>query len=171
VDGWVAERFHDAIAHHPLIVDLLRAISTLGRPQVVSAGAAVVALALVARGRVRLGLFVVLAVVGAWMLDDWIKDLVGRQRPVFDDPVAHSSGASFPSGHAMTSMAAYGALVVLVRRRAFTIAAAVLVVAIGLTRIVLGVHWVTDVLGGWVLGAAWLALCAWVVRPTGQLRG
>ena len=51
------------------------------------------------------------AVLGAWVLDDALKMLVGRDRPVFDDPLAHASGASFPSGHAMTSIAAYGAVV------------------------------------------------------------
>jgi undecaprenyl-diphosphatase len=163
VDGWVAERLHDLVVGHPLVIDVLEAITFLGKPELLALLAALVGLRLVLTGHVRLGLFVVVAVIGGWLVDNGLKELIGRERPVFDDPVSTSSGPSFPSGHAMTSTAAYGAVVLLARRRAVTVAAIVLVVAIGITRIVLGVHWVTDVLGGWVVGAAWVLLCARVL--------
>jgi membrane-associated phospholipid phosphatase len=163
VDRWVAERLHELVSDHPAVVDVLRAITALGRPQLLVLLGAAVAVVLVARRRVRPAVFVLVAVLGAWAVNVALKDLIGRERPVFDDALARSSGASFPSGHAMTSIAAYGAVVLLVRRDACTIAAAVLVFAIGVTRIVLGVHWTTDVLGGWLFGATWLVLCARVV--------
>src|SRR5690606_35884340 len=91
-----------------------------------------------------------------------VKHLVDRERPIgtFDEPVASAAGPSFPSGHAMISTVAYGALLLTLlplvpeRRRSLVVAAtALLVAAIGFTRLALGVHWVTDVVGGHVLGA------------------
>ncbi|GAA4986745.1 phosphatase PAP2 family protein [Kitasatospora paranensis] len=89
-----------------------------------------------------------------------------RPRPPMADWVAASpSGYSYPSGHAFTSAAAAGllgwALMRGVRRSValpLTLALGVAAVAVGLTRIYLGVHWPLDVLGGWCLAAAWLGL-------------
>jgi hypothetical protein len=93
------------------------------------------------------------------------KAVVNRARPVVASPVVETpSNAGFPSGHAMTAVVVWGALLLValpgVRRGArpwLVAATAVLVVAVGLTRLALGVHFVSDVLAGWVLGAAWLA--------------
>jgi membrane-associated phospholipid phosphatase len=81
-------------------------------------------------------------------------------------------GQSFPSGHAMNSTIAYGALLLIflpALRPAFrspVIAAAVVLVGvIGFTRLALGVHYISDVLGGFVLGAAWLSASTAVFRP------
>jgi undecaprenyl-diphosphatase len=99
------------------------------------------------------------------LLNSTVKVLVDRPRPTFADPVATARGLSFPSGHAMAVAVNYGALLLvylpaLARRwkRVATIVAMTIVVAVGVSRLVLGVHYVTDVLGGWLLGLAWLAL-------------
>jgi membrane-associated phospholipid phosphatase len=90
--------------------------------------------------------------------------VVDRARPSLEDPVATAHGKSFPSGHAMSSTFVYGALLLVFlpvigrRYRPLVIGGAVLLVlAIGFTRLALGVHYITDVVGGIVLGLAWLA--------------
>ena len=103
------------------------------------------------------------ALAGAIALYDMAKPLVGRPRPPIADRVAITvSGWSFPSGHATQAVAVWGMLAVVVglrvpRLRAGAAVGAGLVVAVvGVTRIYLGAHWLTDVLGGFSLGAFWL---------------
>lgn len=119
--------------------------------------------------RRTVGLLLV-AGVGALILNYSLKGVFGRPRP---DLVPHGSlvyTASFPSGHSLMSTATYlmlGALLaqLLARRRVkiyvFTIALLV-ALAVGLSRVYLGVHWPSDVLAGWSAGAAWALLC-WAV--------
>lgn len=125
----------------------------------------------------RTALFTVIAVGGGWIVSSGLKLGYDRARP---DLVAHGDivyTASFPSGHATMSAVTYLTLAAILcrverrwRLRLFLLAAAVfLTVLIGLTRVYLGVHWPTDVLAGWSVGAAWAALC-WVVARGMQLR-
>lgn len=155
VDRAVGDALHGWTSDHPAVADVVRFVSALGRPPVLALAALVVAGALAARGRPRVGVYLVVATAGAWLLDNALKDLFDRARPSFDEPLARSSGASFPSGHAMTAAGAYGA-VALVWRRPWVVAACVaLIVVIALTRVALGVHWLSDVVVGALLGAAW----------------
>ncbi|MEU9456571.1 phosphatase PAP2 family protein [Streptomyces sp. NPDC048277] len=95
-----------------------------------------------------------------------LKVAVGRPRPVWPDPVDSAGYAAFPSGHAMTATVVCGLLLWLLHRcgtgrvlwRTAVAAAGVSVVGVGLTRVWLGVHWPSDVLGGWLLGALVVAL-------------
>lgn len=99
-------------------------------------------------------------------LQQGLKSAVGRQRPHWPDPVDSAHYAAFPSGHAVTATVTCGLLLWLLRRykagkwlwRLSVAAAAVSVVGVGLTRLYLGVHWPSDVLGGWLIGACWVAL-------------
>lgn len=94
-----------------------------------------------------------------------LKASVGRARPVWPDPVDSAHYAAFPSGHAMTATVVCGLLLWLLHhydaaraaRLAATAAAVVSVAGVGLTRVWLGVHWTTDVVAGWLMGA--LAVC------------
>ncbi len=119
------------------------------------------------RGHVRLAVFLIVTTLGGGLLDTIVKEAVGRARPSLVDPVATAHGKSFPSGHAMSSTVVYGALLMVFlpvigrRYRPVVLGGAfLLVAAIGFTRLALGVHFISDVLGGIVLGLAWLAASA-----------
>ncbi|MET9671432.1 phosphatase PAP2 family protein [Streptomyces sp. NPDC006475] len=98
-------------------------------------------------------------------LQQGLKSAVGRERPEWPDPVDSAHFSAFPSGHAMTAMVTCVTVLWLLRRHGvegqwwlWAVVVAVLsVVGVGLTRLYLGVHWPTDVLGGWLLGAGWVA--------------
>jgi membrane-associated phospholipid phosphatase len=118
------------------------------------------------------------AYVGADLAFNAVKELVGRPRPpaaILLKPVA---GPSFPSGHATQAVAVYGMLAALLaaatpswaRKVAAWAAAVVIVGVVPVSRLYLGAHWLTDVLGGLVLGAAWLFALLTSVRTIDQLR-
>ncbi len=146
---------------------LLRGVTQLGSTPVVVAVTLVVGLIEFRRIRSRsLWLFLVLAVGGELLIVNLIKLGVGRARPGID-PLAPFSGSSFPSGHTAAAAACYAALaLVLARGRSPRMravlagAAAAIAVAVGCSRILLGVHWFTDVVAGLAFGWAWVALCA-----------
>ncbi|MFF4910255.1 phosphatase PAP2 family protein [Streptomyces sp. NPDC001260] len=107
-----------------------------------------------------------------------LKAAVGRPRPVWPDPVDSARYAAFPSGHAMTATIVCGLLLWLVHhygvgpalRRTALWVAVVSVTGVGLTRVWLGVHWPSDVLGGWLLGAAMVAVAVGVHQRWGPER-
>ncbi|WP_320784326.1 phosphatase PAP2 family protein [Streptomyces sp. CRN 30] len=108
----------------------------------------------------------------AALVQQALKAAVGRARPVWPDPVDTAHYAAFPSGHAMTATVACGLLLWLVRRHgaegaallaALTVAA-VSVAGVGVTRVWLGVHWTTDVVAGWLLGALTVCVAVTVHR-------
>ena len=115
-------------------------------------------------------LYVLVASAGGGVLSTALKSLFDRPRPDVVVHLVNVSSASFPSGHALGAAAIYLTLAVLLARelprrrlRAFAVSAATLIVVlIGVSRIYLGVHWPTDVLAGWCVGAAWAMLC-WLI--------
>lgn len=122
---------------------------------------------LLVRRRVRAALLVALALAGAEVLDALLKVEFARPRPSLAHPlVAQAGGYSFPSGHATGSMAVYGAVAYLslttVRSRparaVITAGALLVVVLIGFSRVYLGEHFPSDVIAGWCVGVAWVAI-------------
>jgi undecaprenyl-diphosphatase len=123
-------------------------------------------------------LWVLASVGGGAVLSSLLKLGIDRPRPDLVSPLVEVNTASFPSGHATLAGVTYltlGALLsrVKARRRAkiyvLTVAVA-LTFLIGISRIYLGVHWPTDVLGGWCVGSAWAVLC-WRIALALQRRG
>ena len=110
--------------------------------------------------------FLITVVLGEVVLVNSIKDLLHRVRPTFN-PIAETLGPSFPSGHSATAAAFYAAVaLVLARRRSprarSLLAGAAVAVAIGVaaSRVLLGVHWLSDVVAGLAFGWGWFAVCA-----------
>ncbi|MGX7825971.1 phosphatase PAP2 family protein [Actinokineospora sp. 24-640] len=119
---------------------------------------------LLLRRQPRLAVYVAVSAAGAMILNSVVKELVARLRPEVDGQFYAVAGWSFPSGHSMSSFVFYGVLALVFApllhgapRRLFITAVALLVVAIGFTRMALGAHYLTDVISGWLLGALWLA--------------
>jgi undecaprenyl-diphosphatase len=158
------DRLHRYALSHSWFVSAMQLISDAG-----SAVAWLVVLALVVgwllwRRLPRLALFVVVTAAGSSALNALVKTSVHRLRPVLTDPVARAQGLSFPSGHAQAAIVGYMVLLLVFLpilhgawRRSAVILAVLAVVAIGFSRVALGVHYVSDVVGGFLLGAAWVA--------------
>src|ERR1700729_85765 len=177
-DHGAAARLNSLVAGHPVVVSTIKAVTWLGSGGVLWTliGLAVVTLAI--RRRWRLAIYLLVTGAGALTLDPVLKALVGRLRPVVAHPVAYGNGDSFPSGHALGSIVCYGALLLVFLpaargrwRRVLTAAIVTLIVAIGVSRLLLGVHYVSDVLGGWALGITWLGLTAFAFELTRHAAG
>ncbi len=157
---------------------IMRDITALGGLAVLSLLVAFTVVYLLLAGKRAAALFVLVSVIGGTALSHGLKILFDRPRPDLIPGAPIELTASFPSGHAMISAVAYLTLGVLLTRieaprrvHAFFIGVAVtMTVLIGISRVYLGVHWPTDVLGGWCLGAAWALLC-WIVALWLQRRG
>lgn len=145
-------------------------ITSLGGTTVLTLMTVVTAVYLQLARQRAASVLVVLSVVGGWILSTLLKLGIARPRPDIVPHLVDVHDLSFPSGHAMLSAATYltlGALLSRIQKtrgnRIFVIAVAMLLTfAIGLSRVYLGVHYPTDVLGGWCAGAAWATLC-WIV--------
>jgi undecaprenyl-diphosphatase len=143
-------------------------VTTLGATPVLIAVTLAAFIGLAARGRWRAGLAIVLGYAVTDATVALVKLIVSRPRP--EENLTEASGFSFPSGHSAMSVAVYGCLAVALARgcrargarAAFVLAGIGLVVLIGLSRIYLGVHYPSDVLAGWITGAA-ILIPAWIV--------
>ncbi len=160
--GWL----HDRAT--PGLTTAFEAVTTLGSASVIVPLALAAILVLLTRTKRAEALFVTLVLAGAEGLTMILKAGFERERPFFPDPLATESSFSFPSGHATVSLAVYGALGFLLARRSSSWrgralwlgVAAGLVLLIGASRLVLGVHFLSDVLAGFSAGMVWLVLCA-----------
>lgn len=159
-----AQWLNDRLAGKDGAIAVLRAISFTGKPVFLLFAVGLPVLWAWRRGAHRIAAFLTVTSIGGGLVDTAVKVAVGRPRPEVDEPIATAFGKSFPSGHSMAAVVCYGALLLVFlplltgRWRTFAVAAtALLVVLIGFSRLTLGVHYVSDVLGGYVLGAAWLS--------------
>jgi membrane-associated phospholipid phosphatase len=150
----------------PGLTAVMTAFTTIGSSPVLATLAFGIAVWLGVTRRRPEALLVAGTTVGALVLSPLLKNLIERARPGDAHLVLVNSWA-FPSGHSLTSTAVIGVLTVLAASRlparapraAVVTAGTLLIVAVGVSRVYLGVHWPTDVLAGWLMGALWLALC------------
>lgn len=149
------------------VEEMGRDFTALGGVPVLTLVSLAAALFLWMSGRPRSVLLVFVAVAGGQLLSSLLKRGYGRPRPDLVPHEAYVYTSSFPSGHSMMSAVTYltlGALLarVLPRRRTklLVIACALVVTALtGASRVYLGVHWPTDVVAGWAMGASWAVVC------------
>lgn len=138
---------------------------------------AAIGYALIAR-RWRVAVTILVAVVGGIVISTLIKQGIDRPRPMLVPYGSNVSSPSFPSGHSMMAATVYFTLAALAMQfrsrrssQAYLLFLAIVVtVLVGISRVYLGVHWPTDVLAGWTVGAAW-ALLVWLVAERLQRRG
>jgi membrane protein DedA with SNARE-associated domain/membrane-associated phospholipid phosphatase len=163
-DLTLADRLHQQGT--PGLIQLAKATSLLGSPGFVAAMSLVVCVMLLRQHQRVLLIGWIAAIAGGGVLDRALKLAFRRPRPSWEAPYLVGHGWSFPSGHAMGSLVAYGMLayVLVLRlhstaRRAVIAGAIVLVLAIGFTRLFLGVHYFSDVIAGYAGGTVWLAVC------------
>ncbi len=115
-------------------------------------------------------IFVVLAIAGGGLAANLLKMVFVRERPDVVPHLVFVDSASFPSAHAMNSAVTFLTLGALLARtqkdwpvKAYLMGAAILItLLIGFSRVYLGVHWPTDVVAGWTVGAAWAIACSLV---------
>jgi membrane-associated phospholipid phosphatase len=163
-DAGARDDLHSYAVQNESFVSAMRVLSTLGSTPAWVAVFALVVAWLLWRRLPRLALFVLVTVAGSSLLNQVVKVAVDRSRPVLPNPVEHANGMSFPSGHAQAAMVGYAVLLLVFLpvvhggwRRMAGCGAVLLVLAIGFSRVALGVHYVSDVLAGYILGAAWVA--------------
>jgi membrane-associated phospholipid phosphatase len=157
-----------AVAHRtPWLTVIMANVTWLGSNWLLLPILAAATIVLLRRGNRSAVLAVWTGYLGAIVLYILAKPLVHRPRPPAADLIGHASGRSFPSGHATQALAAWGVLAVVLlagrSRTARTVtltAATVVVLLVGASRIYLGAHWLTDVLAGYALTAAWLGVLA-----------
>ncbi|MEW2134137.1 phosphatase PAP2 family protein [Streptomyces sp. NPDC005435] len=184
-DGSVSRTTHRWAVREGGVTSVTRVVSDwVLDPLTMRLVCAVVALWLLwRRAAWRSALWLVLTCGVAVVVQQSVKAAVGRPRPVWPDPVDSARFAAFPSGHAMTATVVCGLLLWLLYRagvrgalwRAAVAVALLAVVGVGATRVWLGVHWPSDVLGGWLFGALVVAVAVVVhewprcgVRGRGQ---
>lgn len=150
----------------PTALRVFSAITRLGNVSMLAALGVAVGLPLVVLRRRFLLAGWVTALAGGGLLNVVLKALFRRTRPVLPNPFVTESGWSFPSGHAMGALVAYGmlayVLVILFNgrgRRWIVLTAVLFVLLIGASRMYLGVHYFSDVIAGYAAGTAWLATC------------
>lgn len=164
VDEGARDGLHAYVLDHDWFVTAMRAVSDIGSGPVYMTVFGLVAGWLLWRRLPRLAVFAVVSMVGSSLLNGMVKEAVNRARPVLPDPVVQLSSKSFPSGHAQGIVVASAVLLLIflpaLHRSGRSLAAGlavIMIVAVGFSRVALGVHYVSDVLAGYVLGAAWVA--------------
>jgi undecaprenyl-diphosphatase len=160
------ESLQDAVMH----------LSALGSGAVTGLLTLIAILFLLVAKKPRHAALLLVCALGTLVWMEVLKGIYERPRPTVVTHIDPPGGLSFPSGHSMISAALYLTLAVLIARtlperrlQRFTVAVgAMLALLVGLTRMYLGVHYPSDVLGGWTVGATWALACGVVARRLGR---
>src|ERR1022692_3898903 len=173
-----AAHLNSLVSGNGTLITVIKAVTWLGSTGVLWAVIGATAIVLAIRKRWRLAIYLLITGAGAIALDPILKSLVGRLRPVVAHPIAHGTGDSFPSGHSLGSIVCYGAIYLVFLpatrgrlRTIFTTVTVALVALIGISRILLGVHFLSDVIGAWAVGIVWLGITAFAFEQTRRAAG
>jgi undecaprenyl-diphosphatase len=156
---------------HPVLITFARLFTALGEPTVLVTAGFLVALWLWLKGRGRFAAGLLLVILVGRGLSEVQKYWIARPRPGFESHLVAVKTPSFPSGHATSSMVFYLTLALALVpqggwRRVAVACAILLSLLIGISRVMLGVHWPSDVIGGWSFGLFWVTL---TLRPAERL--
>jgi membrane-associated phospholipid phosphatase len=167
LDASITNALHDWAVGHPHWTLANKWWTNIFDPMPLRAATLVLVIWLYRRRARRLALWAITTMAVGGILGAVLKLLVGRHRPDLLDPVARAAGFSFPSGHALNAALTAGVFVLVLlpvargaRRWLLWGSAIAVTVLTGLSRIVLGVHWTSDVVAGWLLGIAVVAATA-----------
>lgn len=166
-DAVVLEWFYAGT--EPWLVRAAVAVTALGAWTMLVPFTLIAAWILLRRGEGRAAAYLLAFTLWGRAIVDMVKLLIGRTRPESLEHLAETFSASFPSGHAANSTIVYGcAAILLAPGRPWVLALALaLSFAIGISRLLLGVHWPSDVVGGWTLGLLWTLALHRLVRNPG----
>jgi undecaprenyl-diphosphatase len=159
-------------AQYPTLAEIMRDLTGLGSVAVLTLFTVITVVYLALFGSKRMAALVAVSMISGTALVSLFKSFFGRARPDLAFAELSASGLSFPSGHASMSAIAFltiGALLAATRQRArerfyILLVAGLITLLVGLSRIALGVHWATDVIGGWAFGSAWAVVWLQVAR-------
>ncbi|MFG1809626.1 phosphatase PAP2 family protein [Streptomyces sp. NPDC049040] len=172
IDTGAAGRLHHVAVHHHGWTRALEFVSNwVLSPTTLRTAVALLTAWLLHRRAWRLAAWAAVTAGAGALTGMLVKAVVERARPTLPDPVAHAPGYSFPSGHAMTATTSFAifllVLLPLVPRAAHRwcwLVAALAVLGVGFTRVALGVHWCSDVIGGWLLGVTVVGATTWAFQ-------
>lgn len=167
VDHVVAGGLHDYALNHPAITTAMQAWTDICQPWTFRAILAVTAVWLWWRHQRWTAAWVAATAIVSGVVESALKASLGRVRPQWTHPLATATGGSYPSGHALTSAMACAVLLILAwpnasraTRQALAVAAAAIPLVTGFSRLYLGVHFLSDVIGGWLIAVAVVAATA-----------
>ena len=157
--------------HRPALVVVARLFTALGEPTVLVAAGLLFAGWLWREGRGRFGLALLLVIMIGRGLTEVQKYWIARARPDLEPHLVVVKTSSFPSGHATSSMIFYLTVALALAagtrwQRPAAVVAVILSLCVGLSRVMLGVHWPSDVVGGWSFGLLWVLL---TLKPAERL--
>ena len=147
----------------PTLTAIARFVTEFGSPARLVLASVVFAVILAGIGHLRSGVTLLAVMILGRLVSQLQKIEISRVRPDLEPHLVDVTSKSFPSGHASTSMIFYLALALIITHRSrwrwwWAAAAAAFSIAIGTSRVMLGVHWPSDVIGGWAFGALWVLL-------------
>jgi membrane-associated phospholipid phosphatase len=162
----------------PYLTTAFWIVTTLGSTELVSSVAAVVGLYMLWKRQPYWLAAIWISVFSGMLLNKYLKYVFHRPRPHFDDPILALTSYSFPSGHTMAATVLYGVLATLllakIKRRSIRVlvilSASLLIALVGFSRMYLGAHYLSDVLGAIAEGLAWLSLCLTAVYSVWRQR-
>lgn len=151
--------------HTPFLDLVMGVLTNVGSVSVLLAASLLLATVLLCRKRHAETVTLAIAVIGAFCLNHWLKELFAPSRPALWQQAVTVNFSSFPSGHAMMSLVVFGIIGSLLAvqvprwRAAIATVTVLLIGAIDVSRLYFGVHWLTDLVAGYVAGIVWLLAC------------